>query len=117
MSSALAAMPRSSVVEMHFAAPWQPYDAVQLDSRGADQLDGDTLAWVSAACPDRVEVEQLRGTEATGPFLEALHSGRIFGAFRQLVIALVGVSFIVIGVTGLILWWRRIAPGRRKSLG
>ena len=102
---------------MHFAAPWQPYHAVQLDVRGADQLDGDTRAWVSATCPDRMAVERIRGAEATGPLLKGLHSGRIFGAFRQLVIALVGLSFIMIGVTGLILWWRRIAPRRRKAIG
>lgn len=115
MSSALAAVPQSSVVEMHFTAPWQPYHAIQLDARGRDQLDGDTRAWVSATCPDRVEIERLRGSEATGPWLTALHSGRIFGAFRQLVITMVGISFIMIGVTGLILWWRRIAPQGRRS--
>ena len=113
VEGALSKVPGASVVEMHFAAPWQPYHAVQLDAKGADSLDGDTRVWISASCPGLAELDTLEGSESTGPFLKAIHSGRVFGhgLLRQFIIALVGLAFVMIGVTGLILWWRRIRKG------
>lgn len=105
---ALSRFPGATVSEVDFAAPWQPWHAVHLDVNGGDPLDGDTRVWVAAACAETTASANLFGSEASGPFLKALHGGRIFGPLRQFIVAVVGLGFVLLGITGLMLWWHRL---------
>jgi len=106
---ALKQNPGHRLFEAEFSAPWQNYHALYLAS-GADidHLDADTRVWVHASCENMSVTETISGAAKTGAVAQGLHSGRIFGALRIPIVVFIGLALILMSLTGLHLWWKRI---------
>lgn len=49
-------------------------------------------------------------------WLAALHMGRVFGAWYQTVVALMGIIICLLTVTGVLIWWRKRRGVKVKSV-
>lgn len=71
-------------------------------------MDADKRIWIHAQCEGLSLEENLSGLGAVGAVAESLHSGRVFGFLRIPVIMLVSLALILLSITGLHLWWKRV---------
>ncbi|QTD56882.1 PepSY-associated TM helix domain-containing protein [Parasphingorhabdus cellanae] len=109
---ALATYPGTRILEAEFAAPWQPYHILYLSKLDdLDKRDGDRRVWVSSSCANMVHKEQVLGLGKLGAINNAIHSGDTFGAMRQPVILIVGLTLLLLSITGLIVWFKRYFRG------
>lgn len=115
VSFALNEYPKHRLFEAEFAAPWQNFHVLYLSyGSDTDQLDADTRIWVHAQCEGLSVSESLSGAGKAGAIAQRLHSGRLFGALRVPIIILIGVALILMSLTGLHLWWKRVLRPRPR---
>lgn len=109
VETALAQYPGHRIFEAEFAAPWQTYHTLYLSNDSdIDRLDADTRVWVHAQCPDVMVTDTITGAGHIGAIAQGLHSGRLFGFLRIPLTLIVGLALILMSLTGLHLWWRRV---------
>ncbi len=90
------------------------------DSTASTSLtfDGDTGKFVSLKRPDR-----QRGGDLVDAWLPALHRAEVFGLPYRIFVCLMGVTVVMLSVTGIYIWWRKrsarkfSATRRRLSRG
>lgn len=104
--------PNARLFEAEFAAPWQPYHIIHMSSGSdIDVTDGDIRVWVDAVCADlthSANVAEGTWAQMAGSASAGFHSGRIFGALRVPLVTLIGLALILLSITGLHQWWRRV---------
>lgn len=109
VKTALHQNPGYRVFEAEFAAPWQTYHTLYLsDDQDIDIMDADKRVWVHAQCQGVSIEENIAGIGKVGAVAESLHSGRLFGLFRIPVIMFISLALMLMSVTGLHLWWKRV---------